>query len=168
MKNHLLQFKLSLGLTINISSYQIPDNYLEIHDVLYDDFKMKDLSLQEFDTYIRGNKDAQGNPCVYYIFNNVINFWPSVSKTPSALTIYYTRRPYPIAELSDQALELPDKYFNRIVEFCMQQAYELDEDYSASQLKAGQFEANVNNMIEQESWTTRDYYPTITVLPEDL
>jgi hypothetical protein len=94
--------------------------------------------------------------------------WPSPpGDSTAAISIYYTRLPIEITDKPDVP-ELAVKYHNRIVEYCLQQAYELDEDYSASQMKGNQFQVGVSEQLESESWASRDYYPTIMVRPEDL
>jgi hypothetical protein len=167
-KNHLLDQKLVTSITAGQTDFVLPIDLLELISVRWEGEKLQGLTMQEFDAYIGANANPGAAPCIYFVYQNTISIWPAPSTTPSgsALAIYYTQKPPPLVFL-DSMLALPDKYFNRIVEFVLQQAYELDEDYNASNMKDQQFNRNLNEMLESEHWTTRDFYPHVFVMPDD-
>jgi hypothetical protein len=129
------------------------------------------MSMQQADDYITNNEDSHnytvGNPAVYWQWQNMITLYPiPQAGLVGGLTIYYTRTPVEVS-LAGDVPELPMKYHPRLVEYCLKQAYELDEDYSASQMKETQLASSLGEMLETEKWTTRDYYPMISIRPED-
>ena len=76
--------------------------------------------------------------------------------------LYYTQRPAPVTSTSD-TLSLPDKYYQDVVRYCLQQAYEMDEDMANSQAKAQQFDASLNEKSEEERTAQNMTYEKITV-----
>lgn len=168
VKNHLLETKKSADAVGNQAEYTLPVDILELRSVRYDSVKVTSVTMQEYDEYIGTQNLSSTNPLVYHIYENTMIVWPiPPADFSNAISIYYTRMPVEVTASSDVP-ELAVKYHNRIVEYCLQQAYELDEDFNASQVKASQFTVGVNEQLESESWATRDFYPTIMVLPEDL
>jgi hypothetical protein len=81
------------------------------------------------------------------------------------IEIYYTRQPAVVSALSDIP-EVPVMYHNRIVEYVLAQAYELDEDWQAAQVKQQQFRTGVDKLKDQTDWAVRDAYPSITSVSE--
>lgn len=71
-----------------------------------------------------------------------------------------------VVNLAD-ALALPLNYHNAIVNYCLKQAYELDEDYTKAQMMKGQFDETMTKLNDRNKWVSQEYYPRITTLPED-
>jgi hypothetical protein len=90
-----------------------------------------------------------------------------VADLTNGLTILYLARPTDITVLGDN-LALPDEYFNRLLEYVLQQAYEMDEDWNAAAAKAQQLSSGLALLQESDTWQERETYPVITVLDEDL
>ena len=82
------------------------------------------------------------------------------------MTVYFLADPAQVTMLTD-TLSLPDKYFQRIVEYVMAQAYELDENFSASAEKLNFMDSKLVSMSQDENKGSVDFYPTITVRMED-
>jgi hypothetical protein len=62
--------------------------------------------------------------------------------------------------------EIPSIYHNRILEYCMAQAYELDENMQNSSAKMQQFQGNLQQMKSLSEWENQDFYPYITDLQD--
>lgn len=170
--NHLLETKKVADIVAAQSEYSLPTDMLELWSVRWNNYKIRSMSMEQADEYITNMEDSanyqKGAPAAYWQWENKITLYPIPdSAIVGGLTIYYSRLPAEIY-INGDIPEIPVKYHPRIVEYCLAQAYELDEDYSASSMKAGQLNAGLSDMLESEKWTERAYYPVITVLPEDI
>lgn len=132
--------------------------------------KIEYRSFQEAEEYIQKgdpNRVNRGIPTVWYEWAGKIKFYPLPDNNyVGAVKIYYAKDFTPVASGTD-LLSVPDSYFNRIVEFVLAQAYELDEDPSQAQMKLGQFKQGLNETAEDENTPQQDFYPTITILDDD-
>lgn len=153
----------------NVAEYALPTDILQLRAVRHNNHKLDILSLQDVDLHITNYEDADsyqtGTVEIGWIYANKITLYPTPSLA-GTLKLYYTRLPEAVAVDGDVP-ELHVKYHARIVEYVLQQAYELDEDWAASGNKSAQFVAGLNTLKEADSWREQDTYPTITVLPED-
>lgn len=133
-------------------------------------FTLKAYNIQDFNEYVDGwdgNYYAPGNPYIFMFYNGAINIFPKPnSSQESGIKIYYNRYPGTLAVDSDE-IPLPLVYHNAILEFCLQQAYELDENWEGSGNKSAQFTSSINSIRELQEWQTQDEYPTIKVRAED-
>lgn len=170
MAQTLLETVATTPIVANQNEYTLPLNILTLRSIRVLGNKIKVLSLQEAEEYIP-NFDLSsawitGVPEVAWIWANTIALYP-VPNTSGSLKVYYTRNPIEITAGTDTP-ELPTKYHLRIVEYCLAQAYEMDENWDAAGNKVSQFSSSINAMRDDEKWTDRSFYPTITVLEEDL
>jgi hypothetical protein len=157
-------------------SYSLPSNLLKLRGIQYRAdtdqayFRLKGYSLSEFNEKVDGWDGDTNNsdPLCYTIYGNEILLFP-IPRTAvtSALKIYYNRAPVDVVTTADTP-ELPLLYHDTIVKFCLQQAYEMDEDWDAVGNKAQEFDRDVNMLRGKEDWKVQEFYPVITVLNEDL
>lgn len=152
------------------NEYSLPLDILMLRSIRLGGQKIRTLSLQEAEEYIPGFDDettwATGTPEVAWIWANNISLYP-IPTSAGTLKVYYTRVPVEVTAMIDSP-ELPVKYHPRIVEYCLAQAYEMDENWDGAGNKSSQFVTSISEMREEEKWTDHTYYPTITVLPEDI
>lgn len=156
------------------SDYPTPVDMSVLRSLQYQGYRLQGYSQNDFDNYISGynapgslNGYGQGIPICYKIWNDIITLFPTPSESvTSGLTIFYIKHPTPVA-LSTDTPSVPLEYHNALVDFCLQQAYELDEDPQKVSLKEGQFEKKVMQLNDRNKWTHQDVYPSITTLPGD-
>lgn len=142
-----------------------------IRTVLYNSNKLEGLTLQQFEQYLDGWQNSQlygtGTPLVYMVDSNILTLFPTPDTSASnIIKIYYTKKPATVAADGDP-ISLPEPYHPTIVKYCLQQAYEMDQDWAAFQQKQTQFVNDVNTLRDNETLNQRNFYPTITILPED-
>jgi hypothetical protein len=150
-------------------TYQFPADVLKVQSLLYNGKPVKVMSYQEAEEYLLDedpNRVQTGVPEIWYEWGGDFTLWP----TPDAnivggLSIKYVKAPAAVVNVNS-VLATPDVYFNRLVEFCLQQAYELDENWAAAESKAQQFGENVQQQAGNGA-TQANTYPRITVLEED-
>lgn len=151
-------------------AYTFPDNILEVQALHVNGKPVAYKSFQDAEQYII-DKDPQNIvvadlPEMWYEWGGNFIFWPTPSKNLTAgIFIYYIPSVTLVTGLNND-LSIPDRFYNRLLEYVLAQAYEMDENWEGSNRKSVQFdskiESDVNNLNVQY-----DVYPTITVLEED-
>jgi hypothetical protein len=172
----LLQKTATTNSIASQQDYAVPADVLILRGLSWKDtgetsyHKLKGLSLNEFNEYIDGwdgNDYGTGVPIVYMIFEDLITVFPTPAvSTAAALKLYYQRTPVDVALTSDTP-DIPSIYHELLVKYCLQQAYEMDEDVEAVALKGKEFTEGLNFMRGRSEWTPEETYPTITVRAED-
>lgn len=168
IKNDLLQVKGSQDATASTIAYTLPVDIAKLQSVKYKGISLRSSSLQQIDEMIQ-SKDLTvvqgyplGTPEYYWIYANQINLYPAPdSSLAGAMTIYYTRHPVPVTQ-SDDTPELSAEYDNRIVEYCLAQAFELDANFDVASIKMGSFRQGVADLKGEKDWTPQEFYPFIT------
>lgn len=163
----------SADIVANQAEYDMPADFSVLRSLRYKGFRLKAMTLAEFNEYLDGYAVATGGPYgpgtpeVFTVWENKITLFPTPNETITAgLSVFYIKHPASVANLADD-LSLPIKYHNTIVTYCLQQAYELDEDFQKAQLKEGKFNKDLMQLNDNNKWVSQEYYPRITTLPED-
>ena len=156
------------------ADYSVPPNMNVLRSCMYNNFKIKGLSFADFNEYLDGFKAStsqggygEGKPEVFMVYGGTITLFPTPNQSiTSGLRIYYSRHPESVANFADN-LTVPDRYHNSVVEFCLQRAYEMDENPDMAAYKKSEYSAQIQKLKDQEKWTSSEYYPRITILPQD-
>ncbi|WP_331961469.1 hypothetical protein [Chitinophaga sp.] len=161
------------GVIQNQMEYDCPADLSLLRTLKYNGFRLKPLSFNEFNEYIDGYESSTsapygpGTPEYFMVWDNKITLFPKPNETnASALKIYYVKHPLAVVTMADN-LSVPLQYHKSIVDFCLQQAYELDEDTQKAVVKKNQFDETMMKLNDRNKWTTQEYYPRITTLPGD-
>ena len=170
-KNQIL---LASGITPSIANQYTYDlsalNIQSIRSIHYDGTKLENLTFQEAEeTVLKDDpkRTASGTPEVWYTWgNSELMLYPTPSTSGVEIKVYFYATPSVVDTVNDY-LSLPDNYYSRILEFVMACAYEMDENFAAAEQKTNRFDSNLVAMHEDENKSAQDYYPTITVRPED-
>ncbi len=155
------QFEYNLDLSMSIH---------KIQSIQYNGSKLRYMSFQDAEKFIDSedpNRISEGTPQIWFDWGSVIQLFPTPPASNDAIKIYYTPLPTDVSALTSP-LSLPDNYYNRIVDYVMARAYEMDENFSGHQAKMGQFSDELLNMSNNQDTHHIEYYPTITVRPEDM
>jgi hypothetical protein len=169
--NKVLKALATADLLNGVFQYTFPSqNILEVQSILINNRKMDYRSFQEAEEYIiktDPDRVLTGDPTMWYEWGGVFYIYPTpTTDSPAGIQIFYVNAPTTVTVPTD-LLSLPDSFFNRIVEYCLSQAYEMDEDSQNSQYKLGQFAKGLDVMSNAESMMGNDTYPRITVLEDD-
>lgn len=152
--------------------YSVPTDMAMMRSLQYDGFHLEKMTFNEFNEYIDGFKKnnptlfGNGIPDTYMIWNNTITLFPIPDRSiTSGLVIYYIKHPSQITTYND-SLTVPAQYHKAIVDYVLQQAYELDEDMAKANVKKGEFDQRLMKMNGRNE-EDQEYYPSITTLPDD-
>lgn len=161
--------------TINVVANQtlypllanVPD-MLVIHSIHFRGEYLNNISFLEAQQTIIRSDDTQtdASPRFWYEYAGTVNLWPKPSTAYAAgLTVFYSKAPTLITTMG-QTLSVSDSYFKAVVDFCLTQAHEMDDNYQASNAKQQQFETALQ--VQANRTHAQDaFYPSIIMLPED-
>jgi hypothetical protein len=144
-------------------------NIQTIHSIHYNGSRLEAISFVDFErVYLKDdpNRTSSGTPEVWAKWGNTITLYPTPSNDGDSIKIYYYGLPATITSLSD-SLSLPDNYYERILEYVLAKAYEMDENFAASDNKLNRFDSNLVGMNGDVDAPRQDTYSVITVRPED-
>jgi hypothetical protein len=166
--NNLLQISATTATTAGTSEYVLPTDILSLRAIKYKNVKLNGLSMEDFDQMLIDTTTASGVPQAYYIYARKVTMYPAPSASGTTdLKIYYNRIPTQVTLVSDTP-EVPVQYHTRIVEYCIAQAAELDDNLAQYQLKMGQFVSGVDRLKDDNTAEEDDYYPSISVAVRDM
>lgn len=169
-----IQASTTIDIVSGQQTYSLPSDVIAISSITCEAgdaasyFSLRGYSLEQFNTYVDG-WDGQyfgpGLPAIYNLYDNQINLFPIPSTNATAgLKVFYSTYLDEIS--SDVDIQLPRIYFNIIVDYCLQKAYEMDEDWIAAEIKMQMVQQGLH-LIRGKSDPQQDKYPTITVLDDD-
>lgn len=165
-RNKVLKATSTSSSVVDQQDYTFPsDNILQIESLHYAGSRLPNMPFPQAEEQIinaQATLNDSGTPYLWYEWGGRFSLWPKPS-TVETITLYYTQRPDPVTVVGD-VIPLPDKYFQAIVQYVLQQAYEMDEDWTASQAKAQQLDASIGEMAEEERTAQNMTYSIITVL----
>ena len=153
------------------SEYTFPDDKVQYIEAIYVDGRpVTPMTPQVFREYILADDPRRTAvsdiPDVWYERNGLITFYPTPQKDfPNGLKLEYVKMPDDVIVATD-ILSIPDRYLNELVNYCMIQALEFDENYAAAQAKAGQFRDGLDRLYLKENLSQNDLYEQI--LPDPL
>lgn len=151
-------------------TYTFPDDIMKIQSILVNGVPIERRSYQDAEEWIIANdvnRTETGQPMLWYEWGGEFTLWPTpTGDVTGGITLKYIKKPTTVTMLSD-SLSVPDAYYNRLIEYVLQQAYELDENWQAADTKAQQFGLNLESQQGQDS-VRPNTYRRITVLDEDM
>lgn len=170
--NKILKAVATADLTAGTVEYSFPSqNIQEVQAIHVNGKRIDYRSFQEAEEYIFANdpnRTNSGEPSIWYEWGGTFYLYPKPdASVAGGIKIYYVDSPAVVTILTD-FLSVPDSFFNRVVEYCLGQAYEMDEDSQNAQYKLSQFASGLDAMANQEVSTSADYYPRITILEDDM
>lgn len=169
VQNDLMQTTGTAVSIIGTNEYTFPTDMLGLNKLFYNNKKLKYLSREEYDEFVNPqdpNEVATGDPIVYTRWGLKYLVYPRPSAV-GTFKLFYTMRPPDVIAVGN-GLSLPLEYHMRVVEYCLRQAYEMDEDWDAAAAKATQFDSGLSILKESANSLDREFYPTITVLSDDM
>ena len=166
INNDLLQVVGKVGLLAGVSQYGLPQGMLMLRSVRANKRKLDHLTRSEESNFLSDKEFSSGEPTHYSYWANALDLYPTPDKTVAdALVIYYIRTPIAVTALADVP-ELPAQYHNRIVEYCIAQSHELDDNLESYQAKMRMFKDGVAGMKGMDD-TEQDVYPSISTARDD-
>jgi len=173
VQNNLLQKSGTVVVTQGLSTYSVPSDVLKLHSIKYNGMKLKVLTLQEHEEVTAGlGADApmgEGTPQHCYVWAGNINLSVPPDNSTAVLKIEYLYEPDPhvLANKDTDEVALPVGYHSRIVDYCLAQVAQQDDDMNRYAVKMQEFQTGVTNLKDQPE-DTYDLYPSISVAAADM
>jgi hypothetical protein len=168
-RNDIGQNTGTINSVVDEDEYTVPVDLMSMRTLYYDNTRLKFLSKAEFDEYIIAqdpNQIQRGTPAFWTKWGNQFILYPKPD-TIKVIKLQYLRKPTEVTTSAD-SLPVASEYYNRVVEYCLQQAYQTDEDWDAATQMNAQFSDGLTRLTQQETFAdSNQYYPVVTVLPED-
>jgi hypothetical protein len=156
------------------SEYTFPTDFVQYIEAVYVDGRpiraMTALGFREFILADDPNKSAEAKyPDVWYERAGTLTFYPSPNESfANGLKLEYVEQPTKKVLIStSEILSVPDRYLNELVNYVMQQALELDENYTGAELKRSQFREGLDRQSLREAIVQIASYPQVLADPED-
>lgn len=172
LKKQLLQVTSTVTVTVNVGTYTLPTNILQLRAVRYDGTALEAISSAQAEELIPSydvgvSVVGASTPSAYWVWGTPqqIYLYPLPNNSTSVLKLYYTRIPVQVT-LAGDTPELPVQYHPRIVEYCLAQAYELDANLQSKQFKLGELSAGLAQ-TDMDVFQPQQQYPNITVSVDD-
>lgn len=168
----LLETNATATSTAGQATYPLPADCSVLRSIQYNGYALKGMSLNDFNLYLNGYNDpsqpyGKDIPIVYSVWNNIVTLFPTpATGVTNGINYYYIKHPAQVTVPTD-ALTVPVQYHKALVDFCLQQAYELDEDTAKSNMKNQQFSQKMQVLNDRNKWVNQEVYPSITRLPQD-
>lgn len=145
-KNPMIQATASQNTVANQQTYDIPPDMIQLESVFVDGGILEQSNFETIRGQLGSETNTLGGPQYWYVWANKIYLWPTPSQVWT-LQVNYSKLPNRVSSSAD-FLGVPDRYFDRVCEYTMAKAYELDEDWPAHTVQKQSFEdklLEVNN-----------------------
>lgn len=165
-RNRILKAKSSQQVVNGQAEYTFPLlRIIQIESLHYNGRILPNMSFVEAEQRISTTDpkgEQQGTPLFWYEWAGSLTLWPTPNDS-GTIQLYYSVLPPRISAANDP-LSVPDKYFEDVCRYVMQQVYEMDQDWQGSQAKQQQFDASVNDLGEEERTSQHATYDSIVVM----
>lgn len=151
------------------STYTLPDDFLRVERVTYNDYKIEKTTQEELDQYIKG-RDADNwtaTPSMWYEWGREITLYPSPADNGvNNIDIWYLKMPAAVTDMTT-VLVLPDYLFEDIVRYCFAKAKESDDEMGEAQAVLSDLERRLTQSKFDAQVNDGDSYPSVRALPGD-
>lgn len=167
-KNKVIKAKSVTDVVEGVNEFNIYGlNIMQIESIHFNGRRLEHVEFAQAERIIADfdNGDAPSEePFYWYEWGSLIYLYPVPSlSVVEGLTLYYSKMPTNV-EAMDDLLSLPDKYFEPLITWVMHKAYQLDEEFDASNYERQQFQMLLDEDSEAEYTTAHITYPTITIV----
>lgn len=166
--NNLLQKRASQTVASGAASAVLPADILKIHSIKANGQKLKIMTLDEFDRETDG-ATASGTPQIAYLWAGALNLYPTPSEAVQ-VTIDYIYNPADLTSsggsFGDQVPVLPVGYHQRLVDYCLAQVAQQDDDLNRYAVKMEEFRTGVAKLNDTDR-TEEDSYSMIGISTRD-
>lgn len=148
------------------AEYKLPPDLLLLRSVRANGIKLTHTTYDQLTELNDFSELATGAPTCYWVYDNKLHVYPTPYEALGTIDVYYSKSPDILTvEMLEREPDVPKQYHPRIVEYCIAQAAELDDNMGTYQYKMNQFEKNLQSLkANGEQPEGDDYYPSITYM----
>ncbi len=158
--------------TVGTQEYTLPSDLFTLHHLWYRNgaadqyYILKYMSLKDFTEYVDGwdGSTYQGVPLIFTQQEDgkFIVFPKPEATVANGFKLMYSRFATDVVD-SSSAIDLPSYLHTYVKNYCLMQAYELDEDWESAEKKGAQVQGDLDFNNNRKFWFGRDSYPVINV-----
>lgn len=145
--------------------YEFPVELIQqVESLTYDGSPLRPVDIATAQTAIQGSdphSQASGTPVAWYEWAGNFVLYPTPDDAKE-IALYYTRYPAPLTGDDAQLLDVPDKYYQAVVDYILWKCYEMDEDWNGAQMKESHFRGALEEQSEEERESAHMTYPVIS------
>lgn len=164
-KNKALKAVSTSQSVVGQGQYDFPTPLIQqVESILYDGRPLDPMDISTAQATIQKNdpkQSVEGVPYTWFEWAGQFTLYPTPNEVKD-ITLYYTRYATPITGVESQLLDVPDKYYQAVVDYILWKAYELDEDWQGAQMKENHFRGALEEQAEEERESSHMLYPTVT------
>lgn len=149
--NPMIQTTANQSTVVGQATYDIntiAPTMLQLEAVLYDGWPLEPTTIERMKADLGPDSTMPGSPQYFYVWANTIYLWP-VPNAVKPLQVNYSSMPVEVSVTSD-FFGIPDRYYDRICEYVMSKAYELDEDWGAHTVQRQTFEDKMSALHDAD------------------
>jgi hypothetical protein len=170
--NPILRSSKITNLVKDQADYTFPTDKVQVIEAIYiDGYPIDNVTPQAAREYIQKADPTAlttaERPEIWYERAGVITFWPKPNKSiTNGLKLEYIKSPTMLVSLTD-AIGIPDRYFNELVNYVNAQALEMDENYDAANFKHQQFRNGLDRLFTKDTVSQDALYGSVLADPFD-
>lgn len=149
------------------SDYDFPvDQIQQVESLTYDGRPIPAVEMAEAQARIQASDphgEAYGVPTCWYEWGGKFTLYPRPDQAKE-IALYFTRYPTPLTGSDEEVLDVPDKYYQAVVDYILWKCYEMDEDWNGAQMKESHFRGALEEQAEEEREVAHMTYPVIQEL----
>lgn len=150
-RTDILKGKSTMTATAGTATYRWPTaGILSVDAIHYNGVKIPNIPFLQAEQEVIGVSTgiSTGTPFLWYEWGGEFTFYPVPSAT-GTIDLYYSQIPAKVTQATD-TLSVPDRYFNTLVHYVMQQTYEMDEDWQAASAKQQSYTESLQTLADDE------------------
>jgi len=154
--------------TNGVKEYELPADLLTLRSIRLENSKLIGTTYEQITEIDEYSDATTGKPTHYYVYGGKVVLYPIPSQDYPTLTIMYVKTPDLLSfEMKNIEPDVPVQYHPRIVEYCIAQAAELDDNLGHYQQKMGQFQQNLMALKQNnEQPESESYYASVIYIEE--
>lgn len=151
-----------------VPEYKLPPDLIRIRSVRVNGMKLAPSTYEQLCDIDPDIGTTTGIPHSYWVYGNALLLYPTPSDALGNVDILYVKSPDILTiDMMERVPDVPLQYHPRIVEYCIAQAAELDDNIAQYQIKMGQFKQSISELRQNgEQPESASIYPSITYVSE--
>lgn len=158
----------STAVVVGQVEYDLPADLLLLRSVRLNGRKLKGENYEQLCEIDPSIETTTGMPTHFWVYGDKLNLYPIPNEEEGNINIMYVKTPDILTvNMKTREPDVPKQYHPRIVEYCIAQAAELDDNLPHYQAKMAQFQTNIFNLSRNAEQPESDsFYPSITYVGE--
>lgn len=150
------------------SEYTLPPDLILLRSIRVNGMRLEHITYEQLLELDPRADETTGTPTHYWVYGGKVNLYPIPNDSLGNVHVMYVKSPDLLTvDMLEREPDVPKHYHTRIVEYCIAQAAELDDNIAQYQMKMGQFQSSLQNLRQNDEQPEQEAaYSSITYIPE--